>query len=1066
MTKNTVDQTVLLEDVKSLNNLNLINKMPRTKLRTSKASTEPRYLRQFKGKGAMERRNDYFDSNTKHDYFRFAIDSENGGGKNYSGTYDIESFINFRNSTQSQKCFYEQTGRNKRIKMIFDIDLYSDIITQDIEKELITNFVNTLTEYIKTEEKFDDPNILLSKTSQDKNNSRKISFHVIVSNLYFKSSKDHKNWATKFQKKTNCNIDLSVYSNNQPFRIIGCHKFNQPHRVLKPYFINDEVEIDEKLYFMTYFTGNETLLEVEAPLKKNIERVVSSITFENEVEILLSLIHDMVSKQTHSLCDEEIPNKLNYNNWRAIAFSLISVNSFKPYENNDNDTQLWELICDLYRHFNGNYESQYFHMKNYDYSQFWNLQYLHKIAQEHNDYKSKFEIKKTIHLDNINPDEVINLNNVGSYINKLEQNDLLFIRSNMMTYKTQNLKELCSSGDYQKILYITFRCTLASAIEAEFQSFGFENYSKCKTTNGFFQNYPRLIVQIDSLHKVIGEYDLIVLDEFVYSRAHLHSFVKEKNNCFNTLIQYIKQDSVKIIVMDALLDNDTIDFFKSYNKKTYILENKWVSFSGKEFEIFDNNEKPFSVSEIVLKIKKYLDEGKNVYFPTSSKAMGDKIYRFFKDNFRVGYANCDEYIPKEEWGQFQLFITTPTNAAGVSFNDIHFDKCIAYCVNASCSAEIFSQMLFRVRNVDDPCITIFYKGSPKHGILSASKKRLDEWYSKRENIDLHLKFELHNPTGQIIKNNYYRDFINYKAKENFGYWNFVPVLRGILIAHGIRERGSLEELKANVEIEEFIYTETKKAKKDEREEICKQPIISDQEYDRISKKIRKTKDDKQKIRKRNMVNTYGKSDFNEDFLKKFEPVQEQYKNLKIVHEGELENYVKRNMERVNSKDDDIAMIHEKYRFLKPLFATELLQIIGFNSPFDIEKVIKEEDFPIDRLEKYLSGKFREIDFIFNIDQKKEKQKSGDFKVAMKIEDILDDGKGLTFFNKIFRQAFNISVGQKCKTTGFISYCIKGYDKWDEIKDFSEKIVIKECSLLERPFTYVREVDFKVGIPKM
>ena len=1019
-----------------------------------------KYFDFFRGKDSMTKRNECFDRDSD---FRFAMDD--GQGKCYSASQSIDDFIAFRNSTIREKCFYEQTGKNGKIKMIFDLDLYLDTPDENIEKELIDNFVNTLYGYIKLSSLI-KPNILLLYTPRDKNNLKKISFHVIVPNLYFNSSQEHKIWAKKFQEKTNVNIDMAIYSNNQPFRIIGCHKKGQPHRILQPY---GKKENNERLYFMTYFDGTENLVKVDIPKKKNIETTISTnLTVDDEIGKLIFLIHDMVSKGEHSLCDSEFTNKLNYDNWKKVAFSVSSMTSFKPYENNDNDTELWVTICDLYRHFNGNYENQYFRMKNYDYSQVWNLEYLHKIAKEHNDYIKYFKIDEIIYLDNIKPNETINLNNIGSYKNRLENCDLLFVRSNMMTYKTQNLKELASDPNIN-ILYITFRCSLASAIESEFQSFGFENYSNCETKNGFFQNYPRLIVQIDSLHKVIGHYDLIILDEFVYTRQHLHSFVKEKNNCYNTLIQYIQQDGVKIIVMDALLDNDTIDFFKPYNKKTYILENEWKSFENKTYEIL-KDESNTSISQIVEYVKSFLDSGKNVYLPTTSKTLGDKIYRSFKDNYKVGYANCDEHVPKEEWGQFNLFITTPTNSAGVSFNEIHFHKCIAYCTNAGASPEILAQMLFRVRNVTDPTITIFYKGSPKGGMLSESKKRIDEYYSKRENLDLHLRLKLHNPTGSIIKDHYYWDFINFKVKENFAYWNYIPKLKGILIAHGIKQNNNLIDLpKVDLILEQVINSETKIAKRNERIEVCNQPIISDEEFNNINKKIRKTKVDKLKVRKKNMVNTYQKNDFDESFLDKFEKHQEQFKNLNIIYNGELENYVIRNMEYINQKQDNIGVLHERYKFLKPLIACQIIKLIGFKSPFDTETIIKKENFPFHFLKKYLDQNFKHIDFIFNLDQKKEK-KNSDLEDNLRIDAELEDlDSQKAFFNKILRQAFNIWIGHSSNNKEYYNYCIKGFDKWSEIKNFQEKKETedKPILLLQRPLeNYVSQVDFLCGTPMM
>ena len=77
-------------------------------------------------------------------------------------------------------------------------------------------------------------------------------------------------------------------------------------------------------------------------------------------------------------------------------------------------------------------------------------------------------------------DENINLNNIGSYLPRLEKADLVSIRSDMMTYKTQNLKEL--TQHYKKIVIVSFRVSLDEAYIADFQQYGFKLYSDSKGT--------------------------------------------------------------------------------------------------------------------------------------------------------------------------------------------------------------------------------------------------------------------------------------------------------------------------------------------------------------------------------------------------------------------------------------------------------------------------------------------------------------------------------------------------------------------------------------------------------
>ena len=47
----------------------------------------------------------------------------------------------------------------------------------------------------------------------------------------------------------------------------------------------------------------------------------------------------------------------------------------------------------------------------------------------------------SIPLDDLKADECICQDNVGSYKNRLDKCGVLMVRSNMCTYKTQNLKE-------------------------------------------------------------------------------------------------------------------------------------------------------------------------------------------------------------------------------------------------------------------------------------------------------------------------------------------------------------------------------------------------------------------------------------------------------------------------------------------------------------------------------------------------------------------------------------------------------------------------------------------------
>ena len=110
--------------------------------------------------------------------------------------------------------------------------------------------------------------------------------------------------------------------------------------------------------------------------------------------------------------------------------------------------------------------------------------------------------------------------------------------------------------------------SLDEAYIADFQQYGFKLYSDSKGTI----RDERVVVQIDSLFKLRGAYDLLILDEFVYTSDHLVSFVKEKPFVWNALTEYI-QFTPKIIVCDALLNPTSINLFLDLKRTVHVVNN-------------------------------------------------------------------------------------------------------------------------------------------------------------------------------------------------------------------------------------------------------------------------------------------------------------------------------------------------------------------------------------------------------------------------------------------------------------------------------------------------------------
>ena len=104
----------------------------------------------------------------------------------------------------------------------------------------------------------------------------------------------------------------------------------------------------------------------------------------------------------------------------------------------------------------------------------------------------------------------------------------------------------------------------------------------------------------------------------------------------------------------------------------------------------------------ILDIFNLLKDNKKVVVPISSISCAETLIGYINKhlpNIKIGYISQDtSIIPPNMWNEYQLLIYTPTIAAGISFNEKYFDNRHCYFSNMSCSAELATQMIFRVRN--------------------------------------------------------------------------------------------------------------------------------------------------------------------------------------------------------------------------------------------------------------------------------------------------------------------------------------------------------------------------------
>lgn len=634
-------------------------------------------------------------------------------------------------------------------------------------------------------------------------------------------------------------------------------------------------------------------------------------------------------------------------------------------------------------------------------------------------------------LDNIHANEVINQENIGSYIPRLEKGDIVFMRSNMRTYKTENLKTLLPL--YKRILVVSFRVSLLNAYVDKFGGFDFKMYSE---VNGKITE-DKIFVQIDSLFRVIGGFDLIIFDEAVYTLEHLNSFVKRKQEVWDALTQQI-QSAKKIIVCDALLDNATIDVFKKASgaKKTWIVDNQWQSFKGKSIRY----EPHVSVEKMITHITLELEKHGSIYIPTNSKTLADKLYLYFKTKgIRVGLDSSDnEPTPPELWRKnFDIFISTPTNVAGVSCND-PFGKTIGYFTNRSCNARMASQMINRVRNTDSDVIDIFCKIN----VTGYNPTKIDDikaWVKEKDELMFSGGLKIDYIRDEIIEDEYYSQYISHLKAQNQSHKWYLQVLKGIMEHHGFKSIDTEDEDEViiyNEEALDEIKYESKaiyeQNQDDIRNDVCNATDISEEQCKEIKEKYQKTEDEKLQVRKFNIMKAYQNNTstgvprtLTSPFIKKYEKFIGQYYNLRelnVEHPDMLKYYIEHQYNKFLSEHShapNTERLHESNKLLKLWTAHNIVNVLGFESVWDKKEIT---GYPYDKAIEFLHSHGHKISVLFgkNTNTKWKELDLEDSKVKEQITKTL---------NTVLKNV--CSVGVKRKDRRDESYTIQGLELWEK-----------------------------------
>lgn len=397
------------------------------------------------------------------------------------------------------------------------------------------------------------------------------------------------------------------------------------------------------------------------------------------------------------------------------------------------------------------------------------------------------------------------------------KNRCICIKSACGTGKTKLVNAyLKSLPPGTSILSLTFRRTLAEKQKKDHEGLGFTHYeNSCFLTNnrkaGMIRNDPsqsfnpahRVICQVDSLWRVQGHYDIIILDELEYKLGHLIDFVRNKPKSWSNLREFIK-DSTQTIAMDALYSDMSHDFLVSCEKDPWVLINHHPRQQDKTLRLVLDG------SGLISLIETALSRGENAVIPTNTKGFAEALGLYLRKKYpqlamlliTSDTVKRDGFPDSDTWDRYQVLIYTPSVTAGISFEKKHFHSCFCYFTNMSGSAGGALQQMFRVRHLSSGNVYLYvHKSNLKPKLLpvesSGNLEQVKSWMRDKKTMELQRAFHITNGlnnsidsldvmiqrnciTGTVMEDPFFHLFCQYTLQKNKSRRDFLRELLFLL----------------------------------------------------------------------------------------------------------------------------------------------------------------------------------------------------------------------------------------------------------------------------------------------
>lgn len=348
--------------------------------------------------------------------------------------------------------------------------------------------------------------------------------------------------------------------------------------------------------------------------------------------------------------------------------------------------------------------------------------------------------------------------------------DVIAILSPKGTGKTwitkQYLIEVLTKNPDLKVLSLSHRRTLINFLTDSlnketarglFDGLNFVNY---QSVNGSLYAYTRVIVCINSILRLLKDknvnsspikvYDLLIIDEF---KGLIRSFddpnlSKDRTSIVN-IFKVIVRSAKKIIITDADFDMNGLIILTKILGENELIESKKKFYFSKNLYRNDPNTYYFIKDSTVFYdnlVKRALMQ-KVIILPTNCLRSGERCKKILKhygikvfllkgkNKTNNPMANPENWVKKDPdtgryVSRYQVFIFSPVMVSGVSIEYLFFDELHAHFTIGSCGVDDCTQMLSRVRTLNEKRCFIYAGKSSDHGELKESHLT----YSIKEHI--------------------------------------------------------------------------------------------------------------------------------------------------------------------------------------------------------------------------------------------------------------------------------------------------------------------------------------------